>query len=145
MAELKNRSAFHEYFIEQSFNAGMVLTGTEIKSIRSGKVSFNDAYCFLHKGELWMKGLHIAEYALGTHYNHDPLRERKLLLTKKELRKLESKTKEKGYTIIPLKIFFSEKHLAKIEIGLAKGKKLHDKRESIKQKDIEREMKRFTR
>ncbi|RTL60905.1 MAG: SsrA-binding protein SmpB [Sphingobacteriales bacterium] len=143
MAELKNRSAFHEYFIEQSFNAGMVLTGTEIKSIRSGKVSFNDAYCFLNKGELWIKGLHIAEYKLGTIYNHDPLRERKLLLTKKELRKLESKTKEKGYTIIPLKIFFNDKHFAKIEIGLAKGKKLHDKRESIKQKDVEREMKRY--
>ncbi|MBI1782331.1 MAG: SsrA-binding protein SmpB [Sphingobacteriales bacterium] len=145
MAELKNRSAFHEYFIEQSFNAGMVLTGTEIKSIRGGKVSFNDAYCFLNKGELWIKGLHISEYALGTHYNHEPLRERKLLLTKKELRKLESKTKEKGYTIIPLKIFFNEKHFAKIEIGLAKGKKLHDKRESIKQKDVEREMKRFVK
>jgi SsrA-binding protein len=143
MSELKNRSVFHEYFIESTFNAGMVLTGTEIKSIRSGKVSFNDAYCYLHKGELFIKGLHIAEYKLGTIYNHEPLRERKLLLTKKELRKIEGKTKEKGYTIVPLKIFFSEKHFAKIEIGLAKGKKLHDKRESIKQKDVEREMKRF--
>lgn len=143
MAELKNRSAFYEYFIEQSFNAGMVLTGTEIKSIRTGKVSFNDAYCYLHKGELWVKGLHIAEYSHGTVYNHDPVRERKLLLTKKELRKLEAKTKEKGYTIIPLKISFNEKNFAKIEIGLAKGKKLHDKRESIKQKDADREMKRF--
>jgi SsrA-binding protein len=143
MAELKNRSAFHEYFIEQSFNAGMVLTGTEIKSIRAGKVSFNDAYCYFHKGELWVKGLHIAEYTLGTHYNHDPLRERKLLLTKKELRKLEAKTKEKGNTIVPLKIFLNEKNIAKMEIGLAKGKKLHDKRETLKQKDAERELKRF--
>ncbi|HET9057152.1 MAG TPA: SsrA-binding protein SmpB [Chitinophagaceae bacterium] len=143
MAELKNRSAFHEYFIEATFNAGMVLTGTEIKSIRAGKVSFNDAYCYLHKGELWIKGLHIAEYSHGTVYNHNPLRERKLLLTKKELRKIESKIKEKGYTIVPLKIFFNEKHFAKMEIGLAKGKKLHDKRDTLKQKDAEREMKRF--
>lgn len=143
MAELKNRSAFHEYFIEDSFNAGMVLTGTEIKSIRIGKVSFNDAYCYLNEGELFIKSLHIAEYSHGTVYNHDPLRERKLLLTKKELRKIEGKIKEKGYTIIPLKIFLNEKHFAKIEIGLAKGKKLHDKRDTLKQKDAEREMKRF--
>ena len=143
MAELKNRSVFHEFYIEDTFNAGIVLTGTEIKSIRIGKVSFNDAYCYLHKGELFIKSLHIAEYSHGSVYNHDPLRERKLLLTKKELRKIEGKIKEKGYTIVPLKIFMNEKNFAKIEIGLAKGKKLHDKRESIKQKDVEREMKRF--
>jgi SsrA-binding protein len=141
--ELKNRSVFHEFFIESTFNAGMVLTGTEIKSVRSGKVSFNDAYCFLNEGELFIKSLHIAEYSHGTVYNHDPVRQRKLLLTKKELKKIEGKIKEKGYTIVPLKIFFNEKHFAKIEIGLAKGKKLHDKRDTLKQKDADREMKRF--
>ena len=143
MAELKNRSVFHEFYIEDTFNAGIVLTGTEIKSIRIGKVSFNDAYCFLNEGELFIKSLHIAEYSHGSVYNHDPLRERKLLLTKKELRRIAGKIKEKGYTIVPLKIFMNEKNFAKIEIGLAKGKKLHDKRESIKQKDVEREMKRY--
>ena len=143
MAELKNRSVFHEFYIEDTFNAGIVLTGTEIKSIRIGKVSFNDAYCFLNEGELFIKSLHIAEYSHGSVYNHDPLRERKLLLTKKELRRIAGKIKEKGHTIVPLKIFMNEKNFAKIEIGLAKGKKLHDKRESIKQKDVEREMKRY--
>lgn len=121
----------------------MVLTGTEIKSLREGKASFTDSYCIIHKGEAWLKNLHIAEYSHGTVYNHEPLRERKLLLQKREIRKIESKLKEKGYTLVPLRIFFNEKNLAKIEIGLAKGKKIHDKRESIRQKDMEREMKRF--
>jgi SsrA-binding protein len=143
MAELRNRSAFHEYFIEDKYDAGMVLTGTEVKSIREGKVSFNDSYCFFHRGELWIRSLHIAEYSHGTVNNHDPIRERKLLLNKKELRKIEGKMKEKGYTIVPLRIFFNEKGMAKMEIGLGKGKKSYDKRETIKQKDVEREMKRF--
>jgi len=143
MAELRNRSAYHEYHIEDKFDAGMVLTGTEVKSLRNGRASFNDSYCLFHRGELWLKSMHIAEFKHGTVYNHDPLRERKLLLNKKELRKLEAKMKEKGYTIIPLRIFFTEKGLAKLEIGLAKGKQLHDKRESLKQKDAEREMKRY--
>lgn len=121
----------------------MVLLGTEVKSLREGKVSFNDSYCLLQDGELWVKSLHIAQYSHGTVNNHDPLRDRKLLLQKREINKIQAKLKEKGYTLIPLRIFFSEKGLAKIEIGLAKGKKLHDKRESIKQKDVEREMKRF--
>ena len=121
----------------------MVLTGTEVKSLRSGKASFADSYCIINKGELWIKSLHIAEYSHGTANNHDPVRERKLLLHKRELKKLEAKIKEKGFTIIPLRIFFNEDNLAKIEIGLAKGKKLHDKRESIKQKDVDREMKRY--
>lgn len=120
----------------------MILLGTEVKSLREGKASFVDSYCILHKGEIWLKSLHIAEYSHGTTNNHDPLRDRKLLLRKREIKKIESKLKEKGYTLIPLRIFFNEKRLAKIEIGLAKGKKLHDKRESIRQKDIEREMKR---
>ena len=143
--EISNRSAYHEYFIEDKYVAGLVLAGTEVKSLRAGKASFNDAYCFFHKGELWIKSLHISEYSHGTINNHNPVQERKLLLQKKELKKLESKIKEKGHTLIPLRIFFNEKGLAKIEIGLGKGKKLHDKRESIKQRDVEREMKKFVR
>lgn len=140
---LSNRSAYHEYHIEDKYTAGIVLSGTEVKSLRAGKASFNDAYCFFHKGELWIKSLHIAEYSHGTSANHDPLQDRKLLLQKKELRKLESRIKEKGYTIVPLRIFFNEKGLAKLEIGLGKGKRLYDKRETIRQRDTEREMKRF--
>jgi len=145
MAEMRNRSAYHEYFIDAKYEAGLVLLGTEVKSIRSGRVSFNDSYCLIHDGELWVKSLHIAEYSHGNLNNHDPVRDRKLLLQKKEIRKIESKLKEKGYTIIPLRLFFNDKNLVKIEIGLAKGKKLHDKRETIKQKDVEREMKRYVK
>lgn len=140
--ELKNRSVYHEYFIDAKYEAGMVLLGTEVKSLRAGKASFNDSYCQLHQGEIWLKSLHIAEYSHGTVNNHDPLRDRKLLLEKREIKKIEAKLKEKGYTLVPLQIFFKER-LAKIQIGLAKGKKLHDKRESIKQKDVQREIKRF--
>ena len=122
-----------------------MLTGTEVKSLRAGKASFNDSYCLFQKGELWIKSFHIAEYSHGTVNNHDPLRERKLLLNARELKKLQAKIKEKGYTIIPLRLFFNEKNLAKVEIGLGKGKKLHDKRESIKQRDTERELKRFVK
>jgi len=143
MAELKNRQAFHEYFIEARYEAGMVLLGTEVKSLREGKMSFNDAYCLINDGEIWLKSLHIAEYSHGTVNNHDPLRDRKLLLQKREIRKIEGKLKEKGFTIVPLRIFFNEKNIAKAEIGLVKGKKLHDKRETIRQKDVEREMKRY--
>ena len=141
--EIKNRSAYHEFFIDAKYEAGMVLLGTEVKSLREGRASFNDSYCLVHKGEIWLKSLHIAEYSHGNANNHDPLRDRKLLLEKKEIKKIEGKLKEKGYTIVPLRIFFSDKGLAKIEIGLAKGKKLHDKRDTIKKKDVEREMKRF--
>src|SRR6266481_2431346 len=143
MIEIKNRSAYHEFFIDNKYEAGMVLLGTEVKSMREGKVSFNDSYCIVHKGELWLKSLHIAEYSHGNLYNHDPMRDRKLLLRKREINKIESKLKERGYTLIPLRIYFNEKGLAKTELGLAKGKKLHDKRESIRQKDVEREMKRY--
>jgi SsrA-binding protein len=145
MSELRNRSAYFEYAIEDKFIAGIVLTGTEIKSIRAGKVSFNDAFCYFSKGELYVKSLHIAIYSHGTYANHDPLRERKLLCTKRELRKMENKLKERGYTIVPLRIFISEKGLAKMEIGLGKGKKLHDKRESIKQRETEREIRRYVK
>ncbi|HMO32117.1 MAG TPA: SsrA-binding protein [Lacibacter sp.] len=143
--DLKNRSAFYEYHIEDKLVAGMVLAGTEVKSIREGKVSFADAYCFFHKGELWIKGLHIAEYRLGTTNNHMAVHDRKLLLNKRELKKWETKMREKGFTIVPLRIFFNEKNLAKMEIGLGRGKKLHDKRETIKARDVEREMKKFVR
>jgi SsrA-binding protein len=142
MAEIKNRSAYHEYFIDNKYVAGIALTGTEVKSLRDGKASFNDSYCIIHKGEVWLKNLHIAEYSHGTVNNHEPLRDRKLLLQKREIRKIESKLKEKGYTLVPLRIFFNEKNLIKVEIGLGKGKKLHDKRETIKRRDLEREMKR---
>jgi SsrA-binding protein len=141
--EIKNRQAYYEYFIDDKLTAGIALLGTEVKSLRAGKASFVDAYCIFQKGELWLKGMHIAEYSHGTVNNHDPLRDRKLLLTKRELKKWEGKIKEKGYTIIPLRMFFNAESLVKVEIGLAKGKKLHDKRESIKQKDTEREMKRY--
>src|SRR5688572_396004 len=136
MSEIKNRSIYHEYFIDAKYEAGMVLQGTEVKSIRGGKVSFNDSYCLLNKGEIWVKSLHIAEYSHGNLNNHDPVRERKLLLQKKEIKKIESKLREKGYTLIPLRVYFNEKNMVKMEIGLAKGKKLHDKRETIKQKDV---------
>jgi SsrA-binding protein len=141
--ELKNRSAFHEYFIDAKYVAGMLLLGTEVKSLRAGRASFNDSYCLIHKGEVWLKSLHIAEYSHGTVNNHDPLRDRKLLLQKREIKRIESKLKEKGYTLVPLRIFFNEKNLFKIEIGLAKGKKLHDKRDSIRKRESDREIKRL--
>lgn len=143
MNEIRNRSAYYEYFIDAKYEAGIVLLGTEVKSLRQGKASFNDSYCIIHKGEMWLKSLHIAEYSHGTVNNHDPLRDRKLLLQKREIKKIEAKLKEKGYTLIPLRIFLNDKRLLKVELGLGKGKKLHDKRESIRQKDVEREMKRY--
>ena len=143
MAEIRNRQAYFEYFIEDKYDAGVVLGGTEVKSIRAGKVSFNDSYCSFHKGELWIRSLHIAEYSHGTVNNHVDVRERKLLLHKKELKKIETKIKEKGVSVIPLRIFFSEKGFVKIEIGLGKGKKLYDKRDTIKERDTQREMKKY--
>jgi SsrA-binding protein len=140
--EISNRKAYYEYFFEAKYIAGLVLTGTEIKSLRNGKASFNDSFCYFSKGELFVKSLHIAEYSYGTYNNHDTVRERKLLLNKNELKKLEAKTTEKGYSIIPLKIFLTEKGLFKMEIGLGKGKKLHDKRETIKERDTDRDIKR---
>lgn len=142
MTEIKNRQAYHDYFIDATYTAGMVLTGTEVKSLREGKASFNDSYCLVNQGEVWLKSFHIAPYSHGTVNNHDPLRDRKLLLQKREIRKITMQLKEKGYTLVPLSIFFKEGK-AKAEIGLAKGKKHHDKRESIRQKDIEREMQKF--
>ena len=141
--EMNNRQAYFNYHIEDKYAAGIVLMGTEVKSIREGKVSFADSYCLFDKGELWVRGLNIAEYSHGTAYNHTPVHDRKLLLTSRELKRLEAKMKEKGFTIIPLKIFFNEKNLVKLEIGLARGKKVHDKRESIKERETQREMKRY--
>jgi SsrA-binding protein len=140
---IQNRSAYHDYFIEDKYDAGIVLSGTEVKSIREGKASFVDSFCLFLHGELWLRNMHIAEYRFGTTNNHLAVHDRKLLLNKKELRKLEAKMKERGYSIVPLKLFFNEKGFVKIEIGLAKGKKLHDKRDTMRQKDAEREMKRF--
>lgn len=141
--EIKNRSAYYEYAIEDKWDAGMVLTGTEVKSLRAGKASFNDSYCIIHHGELWVKNLHISEYDYGTYANHLPMRDRKLLLQKRELKKIETRLKDKGYTIIPLRIFFSESGKAKIQVGLGRGKKLHDKRAAIKEREVQKEIKRF--
>jgi SsrA-binding protein len=141
--EIKNRSAYHDYFIEDKYDAGMVLAGTEVKSIRDGKVSFVDSFCFFHKGELWVRNMHIAEYKFGTTNNHLTVHDRKLLLNKRELIKLETKMKEKGFAIVPLRIFFNENGYAKLEIGLGKGKKYFDKRESIKKRDVQKEIKRY--
>jgi SsrA-binding protein len=143
MNEIRNRSVYHEFFIEEKYEAGMVLLGTEVKSIREGKVSFADSFCTFFKSELWVRNLHIAEYRFGTTNNHLAVHDRKLLLNKKELRKLENKLKDKGFTIVPLRIFLSEKGLIKMEIGLARGKKLYDKRDTIRDRDSQREMKRY--
>ena len=123
--------------------AGIVLLGTEVKSIREGKVSFNDSFCMFDKGELWVRGLFINAYSHGNANNHIEVHDRKLLLQKRELDKLATKVKEKGYSIIPLRIFFNDKHYAKVEIGVGKGKKEYDKRETIKSKDVDKEIKRM--
>ncbi|OIR13081.1 SsrA-binding protein [mine drainage metagenome] len=141
--EMNNRQAYFNYHIEDKYVAGIVLLGTEVKSVRDGKVSFNDAFCMFEGNELWVRGLYIAEYSHGTMNNHIAVHDRKLLLTKKELSRLQIKMKDKGYTIVPLKVFLNEKNLVKVEIGLARGKKLHDKRETIKQRDTEKEIKRY--
>lgn len=143
--EMNNRQAFYHYYIDDRYVAGIVLLGSEVKSIREGKLSFNDAYCFFDKGELWIKGLYIGEYSRGTVNNHIAVHDRKLLLSKKELKKWEGKMKDKGLTIVPLRVFFSEKQLVKIEIGLARGKKLHDKRDTIRTREVDREIKRHLR
>ena len=140
---IKNRPATFEYAIEDRLKAGIMLSGSEIKSVRNGKVSFNDSYCFFDHGELWIKSLYIAEYVNAGYAGHLPVHDRKLLLTKKELRKWQAKVKEKGYSIVPLNVFINDNGYAKVEIGLGKGKNVHDKRESIKSKDVEREMKRY--
>jgi SsrA-binding protein len=137
---IENRRARFDYqFIEQ-YTAGIILQGTEIKSIREGKAGLSDSYCYFRKGELYIKNLHITEYSEASFKNHEPLRERKLLLSKQELRKLEGKLKDQGLTIIPVRLFLSDKGYAKVEIALAKGKREFDKRQDIKKKDAEREI-----
>lgn len=141
---IKNKRAHFEYYLEQEITAGIQLTGTEIKSIRDGKASIADAYCTFTGNELFVRNMHIAEYSLGTHYNHDPKRDRKLLLTRRELRKWQSKVNERGFTIIPVVLFINEKGLAKLTIALARGKHAYDKRETLKKKEIQREINRHS-
>ena len=140
---IKNKKARHNFHFIEKFTAGMELAGTEIKSIRLGKASLADSYCFFENGELWVKGLHISEYRWGSHYNHDPKRNKKLLLTKRELKKLEKNVKEKGCTIIALRLFIAESGYAKLEIALSRGKREYDKREDMKKKDTQRQLDRL--
>ncbi len=138
--EIKNKKAGFEYFLLEQFSAGIVLTGTEIKSIRAGKASLNEAYCAFSGHELFVRNMHIAPYSHGTYNNHEPKRERKLLLTARELRRLKTRIEERGFTLVPVLLYINEKGLAKLDIALAKGKKLHDKRETLKKKDVQREI-----
>jgi len=140
---IKNKKASHDYEFLEKFVAGIKLAGTEIKSIRLGKATIADSYCVFNNGELFIRGMHIAEYWWGNLNNHDPFRERKLLLNARELRKIERKVKETGLTIIVIKVFINERGLAKAEIAISKGKKEYDKRETLKRKDATREMDRM--
>jgi SsrA-binding protein len=142
---IKNKKASHDYEFFDKYIAGIKLTGTEIKSIRLGKATLADSYCLFRDGELFIRGMHISEYYWGNLNNHDPLRERKLLLTRRELKKIERKVKETGLTIIAIKVFINERGLAKAEIAVSKGKKEYDKRETLKRKDADREMERSGR
>ena len=142
---IKNRRAKFEYELIEKYIAGMQLAGTEIKSIRNGKVNLGDSYCQFFGGELFVRNMHIAEYEMGNINNHQAIRDRKLLLTKKELEKLERKLKESGLTIVPTRLYVNDRGLAKLEIALARGKKIYDKRESLKQKDAARDMERAVR
>ena len=138
--QIKNRKAAFEFFFIEEFTAGIVLTGTEIKSIRAGKASLVDTYCTIINGELWVKGMSISPYFFGSYNNHEQKRDRKLLLTRREINRLESATKQTGYTIVPTLIFINEKGLAKMDLALCKGKKAFDKRQTLKEKEDRREM-----
>ncbi|KAA6345478.1 SsrA-binding protein [termite gut metagenome] len=140
---IKNKRATFDYELTDTYTAGIVLTGTEIKSVRMGKAGLVDTFCYFSKGELWVKNMHIAEYFYGSYNNHSVRRDRKLLLNKKELSKLERGIKEASFTIVPVRMFLNENGLAKVVIALAKGKKLYDKRQSLKEKDDRREMDRM--
>jgi len=135
-----NRRARHEYYIEESMEAGVVLTGTEVKSLRRGKGNLNDSYAQIKGTEIILYNCHISPYDYGNRFNHDPLRPRKLLLHKEEIRRLIGKTKEKGFTLVPLSMYFDQKNRVKVELALARGKKMYDKREDLAKKDAEREM-----
>ena len=140
---IKNKKARFDYEIGDTFTAGMVLTGTEIKSIRDGKASLTDSYCIVDNGEVWSKGMHISEYFYGSYNNHSVKRDRKLLLTKKEIAKIAKANQEPGFTIVPIRIFISDKGYAKIVIGIGRGKKQYDKRQSIKEREDKRNIDRF--
>ncbi len=140
---IKNRRASFDYEITETFTAGLVLTGTEIKSIRQGKASLADTYCLVENGEVWVKNMYVAEYFYGTYNNHQTRRDRKLLLNKKEILKLSRSGAEAGFTIVPLRLFISEKGLAKLVIGVARGKKSYDKRQSIKEREDKRQLDRI--
>ena len=140
---VRNKQATFNYELVDKFIAGIVLRGTEIKSIREGKVNLTDGYCYFSRGEIFVKGISITPYAQGTHYNHEAGRERKLLMKRAELNKLEAKVEEKGLALIPVRLFINDSGLAKLEIGLGRGKKTHDKRESITERDVKRELNRI--
>ena len=140
-----NKKAFHDYFVDEIFECGIALTGTEVKSLRESRVNLRDSFATVRKGEVWLHGVHISPYSHGNRANVDPDRTRKLLLHKKEIRYLIGKTKEKGYTLVPLKMYFSATNKAKVELGLARGKKLYDKRDTIAKRDQERDMDRALR
>lgn len=137
---IRNKKARFEFHLEDIFHAGIVLSGTEIKSIRNGKASILEAYCIFHEGEIWIRNMFVNEYENGTQYNHRPRADRKLLLNRKEITKIEKFLKVKGNTIVPLKLYLSEKGWVKVEIAFAVGKKLHDKRQDLKEKDDQRDM-----
>jgi SsrA-binding protein len=136
-----NRKAKFNYTIEDNYSAGIVLTGNEVKSIREGKLNFNDSFCLFLNNELWVRGLYVSENKFGL--KQDPVRDRKLLLKKKELTKIQIKIKEKGYSIVPIKVFFNDRNILKMDIGIGKGKKEYDKRETIKKRDSEREVRKL--
>ena len=140
---IKNRKARFNYEIGDTYTAGMVITGTEIKSIRDGKASLTDSYCVIDRGEVWVKGMHVAEYFYGSYNNHVARRDRKLLLSKKEIEKLSKQSSDAGFTIVPLRIFISDKGYAKMVIGVGKGKKQYDKRQSIKEREDKRNIDRM--
>ena len=137
-----NRKAYHDYIILESFEAGIVLTGTEIKSIRAGRVNLRDGYARPDGSELWLYNVHISKYDPGSRYNHEPMRTRKLLLHRKQISELAGKAAQKGFTLVPLKLYLNKKGIAKMEIGLARGKKVYDKRETMSQRQADREMER---
>lgn len=143
--QIRNKKASFEYYFVETFTAGIVLTGTEIKSIRQGKASLVDSYCYIHKGEVWVKGMNVSPYFYGSFSNHEAKRDRKLLLTRREIHKLEEATKQVGFTIVPTLVFIDDNGRAKVDVALARGKKEFDKRQTMKEKEDRREMDRVVK
>jgi SsrA-binding protein len=141
----QNRKARHDYFVLETFECGIVLTGTEIKSVRDGKVNLKEGYALIRGGELWLVGVHISPYEKGSYYNHEPLRDRKLLMKRHEILRLFAKVREKGLTLVPLSVYLKEGKRAKVELALVKGKLLHDKRDSLAERDAKRDIERAVR